>query len=136
MSQRRLIETTILGLIGVLLAVATVHDVVRQTHTNQRLIVDLNTWRAYTGHVYHNLTIEQDLKGTGSTREAVCGNTSPGVPKTRTQLCLIMRGPVAHGRRAVYGGYYLPPHLLDDVRSARYACFGEAKSKELCAHKG
>jgi hypothetical protein len=132
MSQRRLIETTILGLIGVLLAVATVNDVVRQTHTSQRLTADLNTWRTYTGHAYHNLAIEQDLKGTGSTREVVCGNTSPGGPKTHTQLCLIMRGPVVQGRRAVYGGYYLPPHLLDDVRSARYACFGEAKSGGLC----
>ena len=136
MSQRRLIETTIIGLVGVLLAIATVNDVVRQTHTNQRLVVDLNTWRAYTGHAYHNLTIEQDVKGTGSTRETVCGNTSPGGPKTRTQLCLIMRGPVVHGRRAVYGGYYLPPHRLDDARSARYACFGEAKRKETCEHKG
>jgi hypothetical protein len=134
MTQRRLIETTILGLIGVLLAVATVNDVVRQTHTNQRLIVDLDTWRAYTGHAYHNLTIEQDLRGTGSTREVVCGNTSPGGPKTRVQLCLIVRGPAAHGRRAVYGGYHLPPHLLDDVRSARYGCFGEALGRELCEH--
>jgi hypothetical protein len=136
MSQRRLIEVTVLVLVGVLLALATVNDVVRQTHTNQRLVVDLNTWRAYTGHRYHNLTIEQDLKGTGSTREAVCGNTSPGGPKTRTQLCLIMRGPVVHGRRAVYGGYYLPPHQLDDVRSARYACFGPAKSQGLCEYRG
>ncbi len=135
MSQRRLIETTILGLVGLLLAVATVNDVVRQSHTNQRLVVDLATWRSYTGHAYHNLTIEQDLKGGGSTREVICGNTSPGAPKTRPQLCLIMRGPVVHGRRAVYGGYYLPPHQLYDVGSERYACFGEAKSKELCEPK-
>jgi hypothetical protein len=135
MSQRRLIETTVLGLVGLLLTVATVNDVVRQSHTNQRLVVDLDTWKAYTGHAYHNLTIEQDSKGSGSTREVICGNTSPGGPKTRTQLCLIMRGPVVHGRRAVYGGYYLPPHLLYDVRRARYACFGEAKSKDLCEHK-
>ncbi len=93
----RLAETTILILLGVFLAVATVNDVVQQTHVNQRLVVDLATWRAYTGHVYHNLTIEQDLKGSGSTREVICGNTSPGAPKTRTQLCLVMRGPVVHG---------------------------------------
>jgi len=134
MSQRRLIEVTVLVLVGVLLAVATVNDVVRQSHTNQRLVVDLATWRAYTGHAYHNLSIEQDLKGTRSTREVVCGNTSPGGPKERTQLCLVIKGPVVHGRRAVYGGYYLPPRLLYDVRSARYACFGPAKSQGLCAH--
>jgi hypothetical protein len=134
MSQRRLIEVTVLVLIGVLLVLATVNDVIRQSHTNQRLVVDLDTWRAYTGHVYHNLTIEQDLKGSGSTREVICGNTSPGAPKTRPQLCLVMRGPVVHGHRAVYGGYYLPPHTVYDVRSARYACFGPAKSQGLCEH--
>lgn len=136
MSQRRPIEVTVLVLVGVLLAIATINDVVRQSHTNQRLVVDLDTWRAYTGHAYHNLTIEQDLKGTGSKREVVCGNTSPGAPKTRTQLCLVIRGPVVHGRRAVYGGYYLPPHQLNDVSSARYACFGPAKSQGLCEHTG
>ena len=129
--DRRLIEITILVLVGVLLAVATAHDLARQIHVNQRLIVDLATWRAYTGHDYHNLTIEQDLERHG-TREVVCGNTSPGDPKTRQQLCLVMTGPVAHGRRAVHGGYYLPPHLLDDVRAARYACFGAAVSRRLC----
>ena len=136
MSQRRLIEVTVLVLVGVLLAVATVNDVIRQSHTNQRLVVDLTTWRAYTGHLYHNLTIEQDLKGGGSTREVICGNTSPGAPKTRAQLCLVMRGPVVHGRRAVYGGYYLPPHTVFDVSSLRYACFGPAKSQGLCEHYG
>ncbi len=134
MSQRRLIEVTVLVLVGVLLALATVNDVIRQSHTNQRLVVDLDTWRAYTGHVYHNLTIEQDLKGSGSKREVICGNTSPGAPKTRPQLCLVMRGPVVHGRRAVYGGYYLPPHTVFDVSSLRYACFGPAKSQGLCEH--
>jgi hypothetical protein len=132
MSSRRLIETTLLGLVGVLLAVATVNDVVRQTRTNQRLSVDLHAWRGYTGRNYRNLTVEQDVKHPGSTREVVCGNTSPGAPKERQQLCLVMTGPVVHGRRAVDGGYYLPPLLPADTRSARYACFGAAKSEELC----
>ncbi len=134
MNSRRLIETTVLGLVGVLLAVATVNDVVRQTHVNRRLVVDLATWRAYTGHDYRNLSIEQDLKNPGSTREVVCGNTSPGAPKQREQLCLVMSGAVVHGRRAVHGGYYLPPLLPADTRSARYACFGAARSRELCEH--
>jgi hypothetical protein len=130
-SSRRLIETTLLALLGVLLAVATVHDVERQTHVNQRLIVDLATWRALTGHAYHNLSVEQDRSGR-TTREVVCGNTTPGAPKTRPQLCLVMRGPVVHGRREVHGGYYLPPHLLFDTPSARYGCFGAAVSEGLC----
>jgi hypothetical protein len=56
MSRVRLIETTILILFGLLLAGATVNDVVRQTHTNQRLIDDLRTWRVYTGHDYASCT--------------------------------------------------------------------------------
>jgi hypothetical protein len=131
MSTRRLIETTVLVLIGVLLAVATAYDVHKQVGVNHRLVADLASWRAYTGHDYHNLSTEQDIKGF-TTREVVCGNTAPGAPKARTQLCLILTGPVVHGRRAVRGGYYLPPRLLFDVRSRRYGCFGEAVSEQLC----
>ena len=63
---------------ALLLAIATVNDVVRQTHINQRLIADLRTWRAYTGHDYKNVAIEQQLLGPTTKREVVCGNTTPG----------------------------------------------------------
>ncbi|MEA2202269.1 MAG: hypothetical protein QOI89_2865 [Solirubrobacteraceae bacterium] len=128
--QLRLVETTLLVLVGVLLAVATVNDVVRQTNVNHRLIADLRTWRAYTGHGYHNLSIEQELFGAHSGREVVCGNTSPGAPKARTQLCLAIWGPVVDGRRTVHGGWYLPARS-EDVRAQRYACFGPA-SRGIC----
>jgi hypothetical protein len=126
----RLIETTLLVLLGLLLAVATVNDVVRQTHINHRLIADLATWRAYTGHSYHNLSIEQELFGAGSQHEVVCGNISPGAPKARTQLCLVIYGPISGSRRTVHGGWYLPPKV-EDVRADRYGCFG-ATSRGLC----
>jgi hypothetical protein len=126
----RLTETTLIVLLGVLLAVATVNDVVRQTHVNHRLIADMATWRAYTGHAYHNLSIEQELFGPASQHEVVCGNTSPGGLKARTQLCLVIYGPVIAGRRTVHGGWYLPPRV-DDVRADRYGCFGEA-SRGMC----
>ena len=106
----RVIETMLLLLAGLLLAIATVNDVVLQTHVNHRLVADLRTWRAYTGHDYHNLSVEQDLYG-HTTREVVCGNTVPGPPKERVQLCLVITGPVAHGRRAARGGWYLPPEV-------------------------
>jgi cell division protein FtsL len=128
--RMRLIETTLLLLLGLLLAVATVNDVVRQTHVNHRLIADLATWRSYTGHSYRNLSIEQELFGKASQKEVICGNTSPGAPKARTQLCLVIYGPVAGGRRTVHGGWYLSPKL-EDVRSGRYGCFGEA-SRGMC----
>jgi hypothetical protein len=128
MSRTRLIETTLLILIGLLLAGATVNDVVRQTHTNQRLIDDLRTWRAYTAHDYHNLSIDQTLLGERTRREVVCGNTTPGPPKTRVQLCLAIWGPVVDGRRTVHGGWYLPANIEEDLRRHRYGCFGPASA--------
>jgi len=126
MSRVRLIETTLLILIGVLLAVAVVNDVVRQTHVDHRLESDLHTWRAYTRHDYHNLTIEQTVFGETSTTDVVCGNTSPGAPKARVQICLVIGGPVSHGRRAVRGGWYLPAATEEDLARDRYGCFGPA----------
>ena len=125
-----LAETTIVLLAATLLAVATVNDLVRQTHVNHRLVADLRTWRAYTGRNYRNLSISQDTRGL-STREIVCGNTAPGAPKARTQLCLVITGPVSHARRAVRGGWYLPPQV-EDLSRYRYACFGSPKDQRLC----
>ncbi len=123
--RTRLVETTLLVLAGLLLAIATVNDVLRQTHVNQRLIADLRTWRSYTGHDYHNLTVDQTLLGESSKREVICGNTSPGGPKARIQLCLVVFGPVIDGRRTVHGGWYLPAKA-EDLRADRYGCFGSA----------
>ncbi len=128
--RTRLIETTLLLLAGLLLAIATVDDVVLQTHVNHRLVADLNTWRAYTGHDYHNVSPERDIFG-HTTRDFVCGNTVPGPPKERTQICLVMTGPVIHGRRAVHAGWYLRPKTEDLLRY-RYACFGSAAQQGLC----
>lgn len=128
--QMRLIETTLLLLAGLLLALATVNDVVLRTHTNHRLVADLRTWRTYTGHNYRNLSAEQDQRN-HTTTDVVCGNTSPGAPKERVQLCLRMTGPVIHGRRAARGGWYLPPKA-EDLRGYRYACFGTAKQQRAC----
>jgi hypothetical protein len=129
--QTWLVETTLLVLLGVLLAVATVNDLVRQTRVNHRLIADLRTWRAYTGHDFRNLSADQELLGRSSEREVVCGNTKPGAPKSSPQLCLIVAGPIVGGRRSVQGGWYLPPQT-EDVRGERFSCFGAATSAGLC----
>jgi hypothetical protein len=129
--QMRLIETTLLVLVGVVLAVATVNDVARQTGINQRLIADLKTWRQYTGHDYRDLSIDQELLGSSSQREVVCGNTSPGAPKATTQICLAIWGKVVDGRRTVFGGWRLPANVEYDVRADRYGCFGPA-SQGIC----
>jgi len=128
--RRHLVEVTLLILAGLLLAVATVNDVVDQTHVNHRLDADLRTWREYTGHDYKNVSAEQDLYG-HTTKDVVCGNTTPGPPKERVQLCLQMTGPVIHGRRAARGGWYLPPKV-EDTPASRYGCFGTATPAEFC----
>jgi hypothetical protein len=126
----RLAETTILILLGVFLALATLNDVVQQTHVNHRIIADDLTWRTATGHDYHEITTEQDVK-THTTRDVVCGNVSPGGPKERAQVCLVLAGSVRDGLREVSGGYYLPPQTIDILRN-RYSCFGAPAGKDLC----
>jgi hypothetical protein len=126
----RLAETTILILLGVFFAVATVNDVVRQTHVNHRFVADLNTWRVVTGHDYHNVRIESDQKG-HTTNDTACGNVSPGAPGERTQVCVLLVGAVVDGHRVVTGGYYLPAKTIDYSKT-RYACFGAATQRELC----
>ena len=120
-----LIETTLLVIVGVILATATLNDVSRQANINDRLNADLATWRAYTHHAYHNLQVDTELLGASSGHEVVCGNTSPGAPHARTQLCLVIEGPTSGGRREVRGGWYIPPGS-EDQRAGRYGCFGPA----------
>lgn len=128
--QMWLIETVVLILAGLFFAIATVNDVVLQTHVNHRLNADLRTWRSYTGHRYKNVGVEQDVLH-HTTTDVVCGNTEPGPPKQRTQICLQMTGPVVHGRRAARGGWYLPPKA-EDLHRYRYGCFGPPKAEGKC----
>jgi hypothetical protein len=126
----RLAESTILILLALFLAIATVNDVVQQTHVNHRLSADLLTWRTATRHDYHNLAMERDQK-THTTHDTICGNVSPGAPGEHAQLCLVLTGAVVSGIRNVSGGYYLPPKSIDISRN-RYACFGGPAETELC----
>jgi hypothetical protein len=123
------VETLVLLVVGLLLAIATVNDVVLNTHVNHRLVADLHTWREYTGHDYKNISSEQDVRNF-TTTDVVCGNTVPGPPKERIQLCLQLTGPVVNGRRAARGGWYLPPG--QDLKRFRYGCFGPPKPQGAC----
>jgi hypothetical protein len=125
-----LVETLVLLLAGLVLAVATVNDVVLSTHTNHRLVADLRTWRHYTGHNYKNVSTEQDVRRY-TTTDVVCGNTAPGPPKERIQLCLQVSGPTVNGLRKARGGWYLPPKA-EDLHRYRYGCFGPPKQRGEC----
>jgi hypothetical protein len=128
--RRWRVETAVLVLVGLLLAIATVNDVVLGTHVNHRLVADLRTWRHYTGHNYKNVSTEEDVRNF-TTTDVVCGNTSPGPPKERIQLCLQLTGPTVNGLRTARGGWYLPPRS-DDLRRYRYGCFGPPKQQQAC----
>jgi hypothetical protein len=132
--ELRLVEGAVLVAIALLLAVASVNDVVRQAGVNHRLVADLRTWRSYTHHDYKNVGTDQELLGRATRRDVVCGNTTPGPPKARPQVCLIVTGPVHGGVREVSGGWFLPAGTEDDVRPSRYGCFGAA-SAGLCPVK-
>ncbi|HSZ06256.1 MAG TPA: hypothetical protein VK778_13800 [Solirubrobacteraceae bacterium] len=125
MSRVWRIETVVLVLVGLLLAVATVNDLGREVGINHRLVADLSTWRHYTGHHYLNISIDQETLGADSQREVLCGNTSAAPPGARTQICLGIWGPVVDGLRTVHGGWYLPPYH-PDIPANRYGCFGVA----------
>ncbi len=119
----RLVETTLLIILAVFLAIVTIYDLHRETKINQRLSADETTWRRYTGHDYVNLSVDTVLLGFRSEHEVVCGNTSPGAPGARAQICLEVVGPVQGGVRSEDGGWYLP-RRTPDVKAKRYSCFG------------
>ena len=124
------VETIVLLLAGLLLLIATVNDVVLSAHTNHRLVADLRTWRHYTGHNYKNISVEQDIRH-HTTTDVVCGNTTPGPPKERIQLCLEVTGPTVNGLRTARGGWYLPPKA-ENLHPYRYGCFGPPKREGTC----
>jgi hypothetical protein len=123
--ELRIVEGAVLVLVALLLAVATVNDVVRQAGVNHRLVADLRTWRQYTHHNYKNVSTDQLTLGAPTKRDVVCGNTVPGPPKERIQICLVVTGPTRAGSRTVSGGWYLPANTESDSRAVRYGCFGE-----------
>jgi len=129
-SELWLIETTLLVLVAIVLAVATVNDLARQASINHRLVADLNTWRHYTGHDFRNLSVDEETLGANNQREVVCGNTGAGAPGATSQICLAIWGATVRGRRTVHGGWYLPPYH-QDLRGERYGCFG-ADLQHLC----
>jgi hypothetical protein len=131
-ASRRLLwpfETTALILVGLLLSAAAINDLVLTVHSNGRTVADMATWRRYTHHDYLQISVRP--VGLGQTRDVACGNASPGPSGKRTQICLVMVGPVVHGLRSVSGGWKLPPRTADHLAD-RYACFGSTVAEGLC----
>ena len=139
--EQRLIESFILIVVALVLAVATIHDLLREVEIGDRLHADLISWVRYTDPyfhdaygTYHNPLIEQNAT-TFTTRDVVCANTADVKPEGTVQVCLIFKGPVRNGYRRAVGGYYLYAAGKDihepvlDLPQYSFGCFGAAQSE-------
>jgi len=133
----RRFESALLVVAAVVLAVATINDLVREIGIGIRLHADLVSWERITGHRYHNPLIEQDVKHY-TTKDTVCANTENVKPQGTVQVCLVFVGPVRNGLRRAVGGWYLEARGTDvhepvlNRYQYRYGCFGRAASEHLC----
>jgi len=123
------IETALLIILGLVLAVAVVHDVVLQVRLNTRESADRTTWRAYE-HRYVKVLDVRTLEH--GTIDFVC---LPSLTKTAAEReirpCLMISGPIVNGHRTVDGGYFIPPKRADRYQY-RYGCFGLPAQRQLC----
>ena len=131
-SSKRLwrIETVVLVALGLLLAIASLNDLVWSVDDNARLVADQMTWRHYTHRDYFNVSAAPLV--VGRPLDLSCANATPGPPGERTQICILMEGPIRDGLRQVVGGFMLPARAGDFSRN-RYRCYGAATAQRLCA---
>jgi hypothetical protein len=130
-SSRRLwrIETVVLVALGIFLAIASLNDLVWSVDDNARLVADQMTWRHYNHRDYYNVSAAPLV--VGRPLDLSCANATPGPPGERTQICILMEGPIRHGLRQVVGGFMLPA-LTGDFARNRYRCYGAATAQHLC----
>lgn len=131
--RRWRVETAVLIVAGIFLLVMSINDTSRQTIINERLKVDLVTWRHFTGLHTREPATEQSIFGYTNTIDVVCGNIKPGPPESTVRQCAVLAGPDVHGLRHVIGGYRLPAYS-DDEAKRRYDCFGAKLVTESCKH--
>jgi hypothetical protein len=123
------VETVVLVLVGIVLAVASFNDIFWSVDDNARLAADQTTWRHYTHRDYY--TVSAAALVLGQPVDLACANASPGPPGERTQICLLLDGPVVHGLRTVIGGWRLPARA-GDFPDERYDCFRAGATQTLC----
>ena len=131
----RLIETAVLLVAGLVLAVATVNDIGRSVHITERVKGDQHTYRYYmhtqrgVATSIHKVSV---TPGTMTKVDVAC-SPSPGGP--RGSSCLVIGGPArgagAQHQRTVEGGYRLLPNSRNRY-VARYGCFGVPARQQLC----
>jgi hypothetical protein len=119
----------VLIVVGVLLAVSALNDIVWSVNNNGRLVADQMTWRHYNHRDYFNVSAAPLV--VGQPQDLACANATPGPPGERTQLCILIVGPVVNGLRTVVGGWRLAART-GDFATDRYDCFGAGATKALC----
>ena len=131
----RLIETAVLLVAALVLAVATVNDIGRSVHITERVKVDQHTYRYYMhtqGGVATSIRKVSITPGAGTKIDVAC---SPPPGSSRGSSCLVIGGPVggagAQHLRTVEGGYRLLPNARNRY-VARYGCFGVPARQQLC----
>jgi hypothetical protein len=124
------LETAILVALGLFLAIASINDLAQTVNDNTRLVADQQTWRHYTHRDYFNVTAAPLV--VGQPIDLSCADATPGPPGERTQICLLITGPIRDGRRSVVGGFRLPART-GNFPQYRYSCYGEAVGQHLCA---
>ena len=131
----RLIETAVLIVVGLVLAVATINDIGRSVHITERVKRDQHTYR-YVMHTRGGVTtsIRKVSVAPGSTTKVdVACSPPPGGP--RGSSCLVLGGPAdgvgPQHLRTVEGGFRLLPGSRNLYR-ARYGCFGVPAQQQLC----
>ncbi|MGD0197691.1 MAG: hypothetical protein ABSC56_07275 [Solirubrobacteraceae bacterium] len=131
-SKRRWrVETAVLALIGLVLAIVAINDIFWSVQDAGVLVADQHTWRHHTGRDYYNVSVGPLVFG--QPIDVACADATPGPPGERTQICLIMDGAAVDGLRHVIGGWKLPPRL-GDFPKYRYDCFGAGETKARCPH--
>lgn len=122
-------ETTVLVVLGLFLAVVAINDIFWSVDDSRRLVADQMTWRHYTHRDYYNVSAGALV--VGQPTDVSCANSSPGPPGERSQICILVIGPIRDGLRSVGGGFMLPART-GDFAAARYDCYGTAVSQRLC----
>ncbi len=125
------IETAVVLLIGVILLIAVIHDVARQTSINIRVSADKSTWRLYAHRRDKKLDVRLLAHGT---TDYLCQSTPLARSARAPRLCLMIDGPTRRGLRTVEGGYHIPP-LRQDRYITRTGCFGLPATLHLCGGK-
>lgn len=131
----RLIETAILIVAGLVLAVATANDIGRAVHITERIKVDQHSYRVYMhtkGGVTTPIRKVSITPAVYGKRDTAC---SPPIGTAHGSACLMLDGPAAgtgpRRVRTVVGGFRLLPNARNRF-GARYACFGLAAQLRLC----